>query len=102
MGGFVEAGSISTSAQAGAMFGFRLLWAGVLAAIVLDVLLEMTGRVAAVSHHTFAAAVRERFGFSVHARPWGYRARWDQVDVSNPMAPRLIGRVGDLERIDAA
>ena len=67
IGGFVEVGSISTSAQAGAQFGFRLLWAGVVAAALLAFLLEMTGRLAAVSRHTFADAVRERFGFTFHA-----------------------------------
>jgi len=67
LGGFVEVGSISTATQAGAFFGFRLLWAGVIAAVALACLLEMTGRLAAVSRHTFVDAVRERFGFSLYA-----------------------------------
>lgn len=69
IGGFIEAGSISTSAQAGALFGFRLLWAIALAAICVAFLIEMSGRLAAVSHHTLAAAVRERFGVTFHIGP---------------------------------
>jgi Mn2+/Fe2+ NRAMP family transporter len=69
IGGFIEAGSISTSAQAGALFGFRLLWAIALAAICVAFLVEMSGRLAAVSHHTLAAAVRERFGVTFHIGP---------------------------------
>jgi Mn2+/Fe2+ NRAMP family transporter len=63
IGGFVEVGSISTSAQAGADFGFSLLWAIAVAGIVLAMLVEMSGRLASVSKHTLASAVRERFGF---------------------------------------
>lgn len=62
IGGFVEAGSISTAAQAGAEFGFALLWAIALAAVIVAMLSEMAGRVACVSRRSMAAAVRERFG----------------------------------------
>lgn len=62
IGGFVEAGSISTAAQAGAEFGFALLWAIGLAALLVAMLSEMAGRVACVSRRSMAAAVRERFG----------------------------------------
>jgi Mn2+/Fe2+ NRAMP family transporter len=62
IGGFVEVGSISTSAQAGSEFGFDLLWAVAGAAFMLALLSEMSGRLAVVSKHSLAAAVRERFG----------------------------------------
>lgn len=65
IGGFLEAGSISTAAQAGAGFGFHLLWAILLGTICLICLVEMAGRFAAVSGHTIPDAVRERFGFPV-------------------------------------
>ncbi len=65
--GFVEVGSISTSAQAGASFGYALLWALVLATVCIAFLVEMSGRLAAVSKHTLADAVRERFGIRFHA-----------------------------------
>jgi Mn2+/Fe2+ NRAMP family transporter len=68
--GFVEAGSISTSLQAGAAFGFQLLWAIALAAVCLIFLIEMSGRLAAVSRRTVADAVRERMGFGYHVVPF--------------------------------
>lgn len=64
IGGFIEVGSISTSAQAGAEFGFQLLWASAIAIAMLAVMIEMSGRLAAVSRRPVAAAVRERFGIS--------------------------------------
>ena len=71
IGGFVEVGSISTSVQAGAEFGFALLWAVAAATLFLAVLAEMAGRVAAVSRSSMAAAVRERFGFGFYVIPLG-------------------------------
>jgi Mn2+/Fe2+ NRAMP family transporter len=62
IGGFLEAGSLATSAQAGAAFEFRLVWAIVLGTICLAFLVEMGGRLAAVSKHTLPDAMRERFG----------------------------------------
>src|SRR5215208_3535906 len=69
IGGFVEVGSISTSAQAGSEFGCQLLWAIAAAAIMLAMLVEMSGRLAAVGKQTVAAAVRERFGIHFQAVP---------------------------------
>jgi Mn2+/Fe2+ NRAMP family transporter len=65
IGGFLEAGSLATAAQAGAEFGYQLLWAIALGTLCVIVLVEMSGRLAAVSHHTVVDAVRERFG--IHA-----------------------------------
>jgi Mn2+/Fe2+ NRAMP family transporter len=65
VGGFLEAGSLATAAQAGAAFRFELLWAVGLGTLCVACLVEMSGRLAAVSHHTVVAAMRERFG--VHA-----------------------------------
>jgi len=69
IGGFVEVGSISTSAQAGADFGFALLWAIAVAGLLLAMLVEMSGRLASVSKQTVASAVRRRFGFHFHLIP---------------------------------
>jgi Mn2+/Fe2+ NRAMP family transporter len=69
IGGFVEVGSISTSAQAGAEFGFSLLWAIAAATLFVATLAEMAGRLAAVSKRSMIAAVRERFGFHFQAVP---------------------------------
>jgi len=67
--GFVEVGSISTAAQAGSEFRFALLWAVALAGVILALLAEMSGRVAAVSRCTIAGAVRERFGIHFQILP---------------------------------
>jgi Mn2+/Fe2+ NRAMP family transporter len=61
--GFLEVGSIGTSLQAGAAFQYALLWPIALGGICIAFLTEMSGRLAAVSRHALADAVRERFGF---------------------------------------
>src|SRR5438477_6372744 len=66
VGGFLDVGSIATSSEAGARFGFALIWPLALGTICVIFLVEMSGRLAAVSKHTLAAAIRERFGFGFH------------------------------------
>ncbi|MGA8810596.1 MAG: divalent metal cation transporter [Thermoanaerobaculia bacterium] len=63
IGGFLEIGSIATAAEAGASFQYALLWSIALGTICLIFLIEMTGRLAAISKHAVADAVRERLGF---------------------------------------
>jgi Mn2+/Fe2+ NRAMP family transporter len=65
IGGFVDIGDLVFNAQAGALFGYQLLW--VLPIGVLGIILysEMCGRVAAVTGRTVFDAVRERMGFQV-------------------------------------
>jgi Mn2+/Fe2+ NRAMP family transporter len=67
VGGFLEIGSVTTAAQAGAAFGYKLLWAVLLGTICLIFLVEMSGRFSAVSKHTIVDATRERFGFPFFA-----------------------------------
>jgi Mn2+/Fe2+ NRAMP family transporter len=69
VGGFLEVGSITTAAQAGAEFGFRLTWAVVLGGLCIIFLVEMAGRFTAVSKHTLVDATRERFGFNFFVIP---------------------------------
>jgi Mn2+/Fe2+ NRAMP family transporter len=69
IGGFLEVGSIATAAEAGASFRYALIWAIALGTICLIFLVEMTGRLAAISKHAVADAVRERFGFSFTVFP---------------------------------
>ena len=69
IGGFLETGSLATSAQAGAGFGFQLIWAIGLGVICIAFLVEMAGRLAAVSHHTLPDAMRERFGIRFFLAP---------------------------------
>ena len=63
VGGFLEIGSITTAAQAGADYRYQLIWAIVLGTLCIGFLVEMGGRFAIVSKHTIADALRERFGF---------------------------------------
>jgi Mn2+/Fe2+ NRAMP family transporter len=63
IGGFLEVGSVATATEAGASFRYSLLWSIALGTICLIFLIEMTGRLAAVSKHAVADAVRERLGF---------------------------------------
>jgi Mn2+/Fe2+ NRAMP family transporter len=63
VGGFLEIGSVTTAAQAGAAFRFQLLWAIALGTLCLIFLVEMSGRLSAVSKHTVVDVMRERFGF---------------------------------------
>jgi Mn2+/Fe2+ NRAMP family transporter len=69
IGGFLEVGSLATAAQAGAVFSYRLAWAVALGTVALAFLVEMSGRMAAVSGHTLAAAIRERFGIRYFVVP---------------------------------
>jgi Mn2+/Fe2+ NRAMP family transporter len=70
VGGFLEIGSIATAAQAGAAFGYQLIWVVVLGTLCVAVLVEMSGRFAAVSGHTIPDAMRERFGATFFAVPF--------------------------------
>ena len=69
IGGFLEVGSIASAAEAGASFRYALIWAIALGTICLIFLMEMTGRLAAISKHGVAGAVRERFGFPFAVLP---------------------------------
>ncbi|WP_245331384.1 divalent metal cation transporter [Mesorhizobium sophorae] len=60
---------MATAAQAGATFGFRLIWAILLGTICIIFLVEMAGRFAAVSGHTISDGIRERFGFNAFLWP---------------------------------
>ena len=69
IGGFLEVGSLATSAQGGAEFGFQLGWAVLLGSISLMVLMEASGRLAAVSNRTLVDQLRERFGIRFFLAP---------------------------------
>jgi Mn2+/Fe2+ NRAMP family transporter len=69
IGGFLEMGSIATSAQAGAEFGYRLVWVVLLGILSLAVLMEMAGRLAAVSRRTYVDHLREAFGIRFFMAP---------------------------------
>ena len=70
IGGFLEVGAIATAAQAGAAFGFQMIWVILLGTICVIFLVEMSGRLAVISHHTLADAMRERFGVNFYVVPF--------------------------------
>jgi manganese transport protein len=65
IGGFVDIGDIVFNVEAGALFGYQLLWAVVIGVGGIITYAEMCGRVAAVSERAVFDAVRERLGFGV-------------------------------------
>ncbi len=63
IGGFVDIGDLVFNTQAGATFGYQLLWVIVIGVVGIVVYSEMCGRVAAVSKRPVFDLVRERMGF---------------------------------------
>ncbi len=63
LGGFVDLGQIVFTMQAGALFGFHLMWAIVLGTVAIIVYMEMCGRIAVVAREPVFAVVRTRLGF---------------------------------------
>ena len=63
IGGFVDIGDLVFNTQAGATFGFQLLWVVVVGVVGIIVYSEMCGRVSAVSNRPVFDLVRERAGF---------------------------------------
>jgi Mn2+/Fe2+ NRAMP family transporter len=63
LGGFVDFGQIVFTMQAGALFGYGLLWALVLGTAAIIVYMEMCGRVAVVAKEPVFAVVRDCLGF---------------------------------------
>src|SRR5579884_1507193 len=63
LGGFVDFGQIVFTMQAGALFGYSLLWAIVLGTAAIILYMEMCGRVAVVAKEPVFAIVRDCLGF---------------------------------------
>lgn len=91
IGGFLEVGSIATSAQAGALFRFQLIWPIVLGTICVIFLIEMSGRLAAVSHHTLPYAVRKRLGFNYYIVPLVAETFVDLLVLASEIGGACIG-----------
>jgi manganese transport protein len=64
IGGFVDIGDLVFTTQAGAAFGYELLWALVVGVIGIIVYAEMCGRVATVTGRPVMTVVRQRLGYS--------------------------------------
>jgi manganese transport protein len=63
IGGFVDIGDLVFNTEAGATFGYQLLWVVVIGVVGIIVYSEMCGRVSAVSKRPVFDLVRERAGF---------------------------------------
>src|SRR5258707_845153 len=63
LGGFVDLGQIVFTMQAGALFGYGLLWAIVLGTVAIIVYMEMCGRIAVVAKEPVFAVVRTSLRF---------------------------------------
>jgi manganese transport protein len=62
LGGFVDLGQIVFTTQAGALFGYRLMWAIALGTAAIIIYMEMCGRVAVVAKEPVFAVVHTRLG----------------------------------------
>jgi Mn2+/Fe2+ NRAMP family transporter len=69
IGGFFDIGNLVTAAQAGAGYRMQLLWALAFGTIMVIFLVEMSGRLAAVTRKTIPDALREHFGVRVTIPP---------------------------------
>ena len=63
IGGFVDIGDLVFNAQAGATFGYELIWAVLVGAVGIIVYSEMCGRVAMVAKRPVFEIVRDRMGY---------------------------------------
>jgi manganese transport protein len=63
LGGFVDLGQIVFTMQAGALFGYDLLWVLIPGAAAIIVYMEMCARIAVVAKEPVFAVVRTRLGF---------------------------------------
>ena len=62
LGGFVDLGQIVFTTQAGALFGFKLMWSIVVGTAAIIIYMEMCGRVAVVAKEPVFAVVHTRLG----------------------------------------
>ena len=63
LGGFIDLGQIVFTLQAGALFGYALLWAIVLGTAAIIVYMEMCGRIAVVTREPVFSVLRTQLGF---------------------------------------
>jgi len=65
LGGFVDLGQIVFTTQAGALFGYKLLWAVIIGTAAIIVYMEMCGRVAVVAREPVFSVVRAKLGYKL-------------------------------------
>jgi Mn2+/Fe2+ NRAMP family transporter len=69
IGGYVDVGAIATAGEAGSKFGFSLVWVMLLGTICIIFLIEMVGRLAAMSDKAYMDILREKFGIKFALLP---------------------------------
>jgi manganese transport protein len=62
IGGFVDIGDLVFNSQAGALFGYQLLWAIPIGVVGIMIFAEMSGRVAAIARKANFELVTEHYG----------------------------------------
>jgi manganese transport protein len=65
IGGFVDIGDLVFNTQAGATFGYELVWAVPIGVVGIGIYAEMCGRVAAVTKRPVFDVIRMRMGLSI-------------------------------------
>ncbi|HEY5949685.1 MAG TPA: divalent metal cation transporter [Kofleriaceae bacterium] len=70
LGGFVDIGELVFMSQAGALFGYSLLWAIALGTVGIILYSEMCGRIAAVARQPVFVVIRQRMGKRVGFVVW--------------------------------
>src|SRR2546426_12621470 len=65
----ISLGQIVFATQAGALFGYSLLWTSLLGTIAIILYVEMCGRVAAVTSEVVFAVLRSRLGTGLATAP---------------------------------
>lgn len=65
VGGFVDMGELVTCSQAGAQYGFALLWTITVGVLGIMIFIDTAGRVAIASGRSIFDVIRERLGYKV-------------------------------------
>lgn len=62
LGGFIDIGELVFAAQAGATFGYSLIWVFAISTVGIIVYSEMCGRIAAIARQPVFTVIRQRMG----------------------------------------
>jgi Mn2+/Fe2+ NRAMP family transporter len=69
IGGYVDVGAIATAGEAGSKYGFGLIWAMLVGTVCIIFLIEMVGRMSAMSDKAYMDILREKFGIKFALLP---------------------------------
>jgi manganese transport protein len=94
LGGFVDIGQLVFTMQAGALFGYQLIWVVVLGTVGIILFMEMCGRIAAVQHRPVFHLIRERMGHR-----WGLVALFGANTVNVITCAAEIGAMAIVIRL---